>query len=95
MIQPVEFNFVCNTYTRTQIVEIEKNCNSITVTNTGGCAVTVKGITLYPGTVGSILGDSFSVGGNLGEVLTDRRMEVAFAVGGVTPAVQIIQKFYR
>ena len=94
-MQARPYNFSVNSYNSSQIVEVEKLCNAITITNIGDTAVTVKGIPLYPGTPGSILGDSISIGGNELEILIDKRLPVAFAIpAGANPLVQIIQKYY-
>jgi len=74
-------------------VEVVEQCNGIVVTNIGADIVTVDGKILYPGTVGTSLGDSFTVGGNEGEIYRRKLIVVAFAAT-TGPAVEISQKYY-
>lgn len=90
-----KYNIIPSIQTTSGVVEILPNCNGYIVTNTGDSIVTLKGaITLYPGTPGTNLGDSISIGGNDGEIITERRLQISFTAGGTAPAVQIIQKIY-
>lgn len=89
-----KYDFQVNTYQTTQRVEVARNCNGITFTNIGDTIVTVEGMVLYPGTVGTILGDSRTIGGNEGEILHKKQIVVTFATGGAAPNIEIIQKYY-
>lgn len=73
--------------------EVVENCNSITFTNIGADIVTVDGKVLFPGTVGSILGDSISIGGNQNEVYNRKIITIAFTTT-VNPQLEIIQKYF-
>lgn len=88
-----KFDWTVNYYTASQTVEVLPNCNCLTITNTGADNVRVKGKILYPGTVGSILGDSISIGGNEGEIFNEKRLTISFETS-VNPSVEIIQKYY-
>ena len=89
-----KYDFVLNVYRSTQNVEVHRNCNAVTITNTGDTICTVEGMILYPGTPGTSLGDSRTIGGNEGEILSKKQLVVSFNVGGTNPAVEIIQKYY-
>jgi len=71
-------------------VPVMDNCNSWMVTNTGADIVEVNGMILYPGTVGTNLGDSKTIGGNQNEVYKGNII-VAFRTL-VAPALEIVQK---
>lgn len=81
------------TYGVTQNVLVVPFCNGFTVTNVGDDPVTVNGRVLYPGTPGTSNGDSFSFGGNFGEVYKGN-ISIQFAGTGVAPLVTVEQKFY-
>lgn len=91
----LKYNWFTNTYDSSQQISILENCNSLSITNTGDDTVIINGTKiLYPGTVGTSLGDSFTIGGNQGEVLDEKRITIAFAGVGVAPKVSIDQKVY-
>lgn len=74
-------------------VSLQRYVNSITIINYGASIVTVNStIILYPGTVGSAVGDSISFGGNKGEIFKGT-IDIAFnlAVGN---NCLILQKIY-
>lgn len=91
----IPYNFVPTTYRENTSVPFLKLCNGWEIVNIGATTATVNGRPLYPGTVGSVLGDSFSVGGNLGEIFTGR-VDIAFPGGnGVvifTQKIYIVEK---
>lgn len=90
------YDFDTQTYVTGGRIPVYRNCNGITITNTGDNIVTVENITLYPGTPGSIQGDSVSIGGNEGEILVKKQLTIAFAAPA-TPGqkVSITQKYYK
>jgi hypothetical protein len=91
----LRYNWFPNTYNSSQQISVLDKCNSISFTNTGDETVTINGVkVLYPGTVGSILGDSFTIGGNYGEILSEKRISISFAGGGANPQIEIDQKVY-
>ncbi len=87
-----KYNFQVNYYNQSGFVEVTRGCNSITFTNTGQDPVEVNGMILYPGTPGTQLGDSRTIGGNEGEIFVGR-ITVTFQTV-VAPQLEIIQKFY-
>lgn len=90
----LRYDYTILDYSTSQIVEVVKNCNGITITNTGADLVTVDGFPLYPGTPGTNNGDSLSIGGNAGELLDKKRLPISFATT-VNPKVTIVQKYYK
>lgn len=88
------YDYAVQNYISSQVIEIVPNCNSITIINTGDTAMTCDGIPLYPGTVGTIQGDSVTIGGNASEVIYKKRMQLSFSIGGLNPKATIIQKYY-
>ena len=87
------FNWSILNYTTPQTVEVLPLCNCITVTNYGDSTATVNGKTLFPGTIGSIAGDSISIGGNENEIFSEKRLTISFS-GGTINNLEIIQKYY-
>jgi hypothetical protein len=88
------YNIATNIYTKSQFVRVVTNCNGYMATNIGDTIVTVNDMILYPGTPGTIIGDSRSVGGNEGEIYTGV-IKISFSVPlGVLPQVEIVQKYY-
>lgn len=86
------FNITQQIHTAPGLYEVQPNCNCITVTNTGDAIVYFNGMVLYPGTVGSILGDSITVAGAEGEIYKGS-IQIAFGAGA-TPRAEVIQKYY-
>jgi hypothetical protein len=89
-----KFDYFVNNYFSTQRIEIIPYCNGITFTNLGDTTITVDGMVLYPGTIGSIIGDSRTIGGNEGEILAKKQITITFPVGGLNPNLEVIQKIY-
>lgn len=80
--------------TKSGFVDVVKLCNGFTVTNTGTDTVRVNDAVLFPGTFGSVLGDSRTFGGNEGEIYVGN-IKISFTLpAGANPQVEIIQKFY-
>lgn len=90
-----EFDFDVQDYVNGQRIAIFKNCNSITITNTGTATAVVDNITLYPGTVGTSLGDSVTIGGNQNEILTRKSIRLSFPAPAAGQKISIIQKYYK
>lgn len=93
MMEKVLYNISVLTYNLPQMVDVVENCNGFSCTNLGDTIAEVNGIQLLPGVPGTSRGDSVTVGGNLGEIYKGN-IRLVFAVGGATPLVEIIQKFY-
>jgi len=88
------FDITTQVYNRSGQYEVQQLCNSLRVTNTGNDAATVDGIILYPGTIGSVQGDGFTIGGNAGEIYAKRSIVILFAGVGLLPAIEVTQKYY-
>lgn len=89
----VKYNTLFNTYRENQGVQLDDKCNGYTVINTGTCNVVVNGILLHSGTATNN-GESFSIGGNLGEILNGR-IDISFIPPfGANRQLTIIQKIY-
>lgn len=87
------FDTNVQTYVRSFILKPLENCNAINIVNIGDEIVTVNGRPLYPGTPGTINGDSYSVGGNANEIYVGS-INISFAGGGANPNLLVEQKFY-
>jgi hypothetical protein len=89
-----QYNISVATYNVSGVISVIKMCNGFTATNIGDTICEVNGMILYPGTPGTILGDSRSIGGNENEVYAGN-IKVAFAnPGGAQPLLEIVQKFF-
>jgi hypothetical protein len=87
-----KYNISVAIITQSGFVAVMDNCNSWMVTNTGADTVEVNGMTLFPGTFGTILGDSKTIGGNQGEVYTGN-IKVSFLTL-VNPRLEVVQKSF-
>jgi len=87
-----KYNISVVTINKSGFVNVMENCNSWMVTNTGADIVEVNDMILYPGTVGTSLGDAKTIGGNENEVYAGN-IKVSFRTL-VNPAVEIVQKAY-
>lgn len=75
-------------------VNVNPYCNSITFINQGNSfAVINNTFRVYPGTIGTNSGETFSLGGNRGEIFRGR-IDVAFDIAGGTNILIILQKVY-
>ena len=101
MIEYRLYDDITQQYATSGQKETEKLCNSILITNIGGDPVFVNNKLLLPGvsgqlsTTSGILGDSFSLGGNEGEVYAKRTIVVAFAGTAANPLIEVTQKYYQ
>lgn len=87
---PYSFNGIPVTSNKT--VELDPNCNGITVINRGDSTLTFNGIPLLPSTVPGQTGEQLSIGGNANEILNNR-IDLHFTGGTINKAI-VIQKFY-
>lgn len=81
-------------YVTSQTVIRVANCNGFTAVNTGDTIATVNDQVLYPGTIGTNVGDSMTVGGNAGEIFIGVITIIFVVPVGANPQVSINQKFY-
>lgn len=85
------YNVSVTQYSKNQQAVIDSHCNGWTAINIGTTVVNVKGIPLNPGTPGTNNGESFTIGGNAGEIFKGR-VDIEFPTGSGN--VLLIQKFY-
>lgn len=65
-------------------IAIPVYCNGFVATNmgaVGGAVAFVNGYRINPPLVAGANGESFSMGGNLGEVLNEQQLEITFGAG--------------
>ena len=87
----LKYNIIPRAVVSNQQVVVEAFCNSITFINIGTTVCLVNGIILNPSLVAGANGESFSFGGNRGEVFQGR-IDIAFATG--VGNLLVIQKIY-
>lgn len=80
-------------YNQASIIKPVPNCNGFLAVNTGDDIAFVNDHVLYPGTIGTNVGDSITFGGNLGELYVGT-IRVRFNGAGVAPEITIDQKQY-
>lgn len=83
-ITPVE-------YLRNASIVVDALCNGATVINTGATVLRANGIPLNPAIPGVRNGESFTFGGNRGEIFAGR-IDLAFVTG--IGSAFLIQKIY-
>jgi hypothetical protein len=86
------YNIAVLTIEQNQPVDPGTNTNGFTVINTGTVTALVNGIPLNAGIPGTSNGESFSIGGNYGEIFKGR-LDISFPTSG-NGQVLVIQKFY-
>jgi hypothetical protein len=86
------FDVLVKEYNSNGLIETDQYCNSINVMNTGTTTATVNGIPLAPPVAPNLVGDSYSFGGNRGEIYRGRLI-VAFDTGSGN--LLVVEKFYR
>lgn len=92
-VQKIPFDFSTQQYFQPIELEVADKCNSITVINTGTTIVFVNGFPLNPTLVAGASGESWAIGGNLGEVINRKQITISLsAVPGTS--FWVIQKFY-
>lgn len=87
----LKYNFSAEQISQNKQITIDPNCNGLTVINTGATQALVNQVPLNAGTPGTNNGESFSIGGNAGEVLAGR-VDIVFPSG--SGSVVVIQKYY-
>lgn len=85
------YDIIPTTYRQNTSVVFREYCNGFEIVNTGATLATINGRPLYPGVVGSAVGDSYTVGGNKGEIFKGR-VDIAFPNGA--GEVIFTQKIY-
>lgn len=90
----LKYNIASQRYAKQQDVTVDPLCDGWTARNTGDTIVSVNGINLQPRPAAGLSGESFSAGGNLGELFAGRITIIFQAPAGTQPEVKITQKFY-
>ena len=86
------YNNIYTPVNYSQSLTVDKYCNAVTFINLGLTVATINTIIpLNPGVPGSYNGESYTFGGNLGEIFFGR-IDVSFAGGN--GFVVMIQKIY-
>lgn len=89
--QDTLYNFNGQVYSQNGLVTLDLTCNGINFVNIGDTVAEVNGIPLSPPAAGERVGDSYSVGGNRGEILQGRIM-INFATNA--GRLLVVQKYY-
>lgn len=90
-INLIKFNIIEKVMKINGGVVVEDLCNGLTAVNLGTTTMYVNNIPLYPGTPGTSRGESYTYGGNEGEVFCGR-VDIAFDTGEGNGL--ILQKIY-
>lgn len=90
----IRFNFTgAVPYTQGGNVKRVDNCNGFIAINTGDDLAWINDQPIYPGIIGTVTGESFSLVGDVGEIFLGL-ITVKFQGVGANPEVTINQKFY-
>lgn len=73
-------------------IAVDKACNGVEFVNIGGTVVTINQRPLNPPAAGEVLGDSYTMGGNKGEIFAGR-ITISFATNA-NPMVLVTEKVY-
>jgi len=91
------FDFTIQPYSGPIEVEIHENCNAIMVVNiaaVGGPLATVNRFPINPPLAAGSNGESFIMGGNAGEIINRKSLDIGFPAGAVGASVIVVQKYY-
>lgn len=88
-----KFDVFTQVYTQNGAYPIIDGCNAIMITNIGADVAVVDGRILYPGTPGSSIGDSITIGGNEGETYGRQIISITFQTT-VNPKIEVTQKYF-
>lgn len=91
-IKAIAYNIYGQGYYTNQYVKPDPKCNGWTAINRGTGLAYINGIPLAPPAVPGTAGDSFSVGGNLGEIWGGD-LNISFEPG-FTNNLVLVQKYY-
>ena len=95
-----KFNYKAQDYyNNTQQIDIDSQCNTITFINKGNTVLIAAGVTLMPSPLNvnpgdRYAGESYTVGGNEGEIFSGKALIQFIAPVGTEPCVTVIQKYY-
>lgn len=95
--QILEFDFSIQVYTVAKEIEISKDCNAVLVINNsglGGAILAVNNFPINPALVAGANGEPFVIGGNRGEIISRKQINVSVIGGGANVLYHVVQKFY-
>lgn len=95
----MEFNYKSQDYYANQQIDIDVNCNAVTIINKGDTPLIAAGITLMPSPLNVTPGmryggENVTIGGNRGEILKTILLIQFVSPVGADPCVSVIQKYY-
>jgi len=94
MEKTFSYNVIVTQHSIATNVEVQQNCNGVSIRNIGNTTAVINGVQILPAPAPGLSGESYSFGGNLGEIYTGR-LQLRFLLPiGTNPNVEIIQKFY-
>jgi len=82
------FDLSSKTYNGGAAVDIPENTNAILVVNIGTVLITVNGFPLNPALAPGQNGESWTMGGNRGEVIQRKELDIVFAAAGGLAFIQ-------
>lgn len=92
-----KFDFFIQPYTEPTLVELQDNVNSVMIVNmapVGGALATINQYPLNATLVAGAAGEALIIGGNEGEVLNRKTLDLGFPNGTANARVLIVQKYY-
>lgn len=93
-VKKAKFNISVILYNTAQFVPVQKGCTGFMFTNVGDTIASVNEMIIYPGTPGTILGDSRSIGAHKNDVYQGNIQLKFIAPINALPSVEIVQVFY-
>jgi hypothetical protein len=88
------YNSNTRIYNRSGAIVRDPGTFAFMVTNTGDRIAVVNGMTLYPGTPGSVLGDSRTIATAFEGYEYVGNITLSFTGAGTAPAVEVVTLFY-
>jgi hypothetical protein len=96
-VELIEYDFTIQPYTGPETIEIASNCNTFMAINVGAVGspvATINGFPINPPLAAATNGEAFVIGGNVGEIIKRKTIDLAFPAGIAGVRVLIVQKFY-
>jgi hypothetical protein len=85
---------IARIYTKSQPATVDAGTFAFMFTNIGNRAATVNGMLIYPGEVGTSLGDSRTVSTASADLEYKGKITIAFTGAGNNPSVEVVTLFY-
>jgi hypothetical protein len=96
-VEILEYDFTIQPYIQETTVEISAFCNTLMAINVGAVGspvATINGFPINAPLAAGTNGEAFVLGGNQGEIIKRKTIDLAFPAGIVGVRVLIVQKFY-